>query len=87
MLYTLQRIPKEQGELQVEFSFSTSLKFKGIFSVVGASSDPCSEIYAGPSPFSEIEAKSLADLMSQDPKLLVHFAFHSKGLKLPLPAL
>ena len=51
-----------------------------IFSEVGASSFPCSEIYAGKKAFSEIETKNLRDfVLSQNGDIKVYLTFHSYG--------
>jgi hypothetical protein len=61
--------------------------FKNVIEFIegGASSNPCSDIFAGTSPFSEIEARSFAQYISEVPNLLVHLAFHSYGHLLMLP--
>ncbi|CAG0886689.1 unnamed protein product [Darwinula stevensoni] len=48
----------------------------------GASSDPCSEIYAGPEPFSEPETRSAADFImaeNADESFVGFFTVHSYG--------
>ncbi|PSN45348.1 hypothetical protein C0J52_06533 [Blattella germanica] len=53
---------------------------------IGASSQPCSETYAGSSPFSEIEAKSLSQYISSlVDKFDVYLAFHSYSQLLMFP--
>ncbi|XP_069943469.1 carboxypeptidase B-like isoform X2 [Cherax quadricarinatus] len=55
---------------------------------VGASSSPCSEIYQGPSSFSEPETQSLRDAMHQVnsvSKLMLVLALHSYGQLLLYP--
>ncbi|CAL4085605.1 unnamed protein product [Meganyctiphanes norvegica] len=44
---------------------------------IGASDNPCSEIYAGPSPFSEIEMVNVRDAMSAQSNLISYLTFHS----------
>jgi hypothetical protein len=52
----------------------------------GASSSPCSESYAGTSPFSEIETGTLADyIASISDTLLVYLDFHSYSQLLMFP--
>lgn len=51
-----------------------------MFSVTGASSNPCSENYAGPKPFSEPETLHLANFVQKYRKnLKIYLAFHSFG--------
>lgn len=46
----------------------------------GASQNPCSETYAGPTPFSEPEAKALSDFIgSLEQNINIFLAFHSYG--------
>jgi len=53
---------------------------------IGASTNPCSETYAGPSPFSEIESRLLANfLTSMSDKFDVYLAFHSYSQLLLFP--
>lgn len=47
---------------------------------VGASDDPCSDIYAGPTPFSDNESIAYKDFYEAHKEhIVVHFAFHSPG--------
>ncbi|KAJ8896843.1 hypothetical protein PR048_002189 [Dryococelus australis] len=61
------------------------LLFEGYASIVratmvGSSSDPCSEIYAGPKPFSEYETTYLANyLWRNKAKIKMYLALHSYG--------
>ncbi|XP_064086695.1 carboxypeptidase B-like isoform X2 [Macrobrachium nipponense] len=53
---------------------------------VGASNYPCSEVYMGPSPFSEPETKALKDAMlERNGSLLMLFSLHSYGQDLLYP--
>ncbi|TDG45328.1 hypothetical protein AWZ03_008229 [Drosophila navojoa] len=53
---------------------------------VGASSDPCSDTYAGPSAFSEIETLSLSNyIASIKDKIHLHISFHSYSQYLLYP--
>ncbi|XP_058987662.1 zinc carboxypeptidase-like [Musca domestica] len=46
----------------------------------GASNNPCSETFAGPTPFSEPEAKALADFVTSiKDKINIYLSFHSYG--------
>jgi len=45
----------------------------------GASSDQCSEVYHGPSAFSEIETQSLRDFISEHPNLTMVTNLHTYG--------
>lgn len=46
----------------------------------GSSSSPCSDIFAGPSPFSEIETKVLRDLINANKsRVKAYLAIHSYG--------
>jgi hypothetical protein len=48
------------------------------FSEEGASKDPCSDQYCGPSAFSEVEVKGVADFIMKNSKNLKGFIdFHS----------
>lgn len=52
----------------------------------GASNDPCSEIYAGPSAFSESETKSLSQYISSVARNLdSYISFHSYSQVLLIP--
>lgn len=53
--------------------------------VVGASSNPCTDTYAGSKPFSEIETKTLSDYFKTIPNLQVYLDFHSYGQMLMFP--
>lgn len=46
----------------------------------GATSNPCSEIYGGPQPFSEIESRILRDIIMENKKRVkAYVSFHSYG--------
>lgn len=47
------------------------------FSEVGSSNYPCSEIYAGPKPFSEPEIRSLAEFIKTFDNIKLYISFHS----------
>lgn len=52
----------------------------------GASSNPCSETYAGPTPFSEPEADALAKYVTSiKDKINIYLSFHSYGQYLLSP--
>lgn len=52
----------------------------------GSSNNPCSETYAGPSEFSEIETKSLSDFLTKAaPTHDIHLSFHSYSQLLMFP--
>ncbi|XP_063366099.1 zinc carboxypeptidase-like [Cydia amplana] len=54
--------------------------------VHGASTDPSSDVYAGPGPFSEIETRSMARYMrSIGDQMEIFLTFHSYGQMLLLP--
>lgn len=42
----------------------------------GASTNPCSETYAGPNAFSEPESRLLSEYLTSLPRLSAYFAFH-----------
>lgn len=44
---------------------------------IGASDNPCSETYAGPSAFSEIEMVNIRDAMAAQTNLIAYLTFHS----------
>ena len=47
---------------------------------VGSSSNPCSNTYRGPNPFSEPETKLMADyLMARSASMVSYLAVHSQG--------
>jgi len=53
---------------------------------IGSSTNPCSETYAGPSPFSEIESRLLSNFVTSiSDKLGVYLAFHSYSQLLLFP--
>lgn len=51
----------------------------------GASDVPCSEFYAGPYVWSEVESYNLAIFYSNIPNAVVYIAFHSYGQYLLFP--
>eukprot|EP01136_Pigoraptor_vietnamica_P018374 Opistho-1_new@5360 len=51
----------------------------------GASTDPCAEDYQGPSAFSEIEVKSVAQYIKAQGNIKGYINFHSTHSPLPLP--
>ncbi|XP_014207739.1 carboxypeptidase B-like [Copidosoma floridanum] len=46
---------------------------------IGASSDPCSDIYAGSEPFSEPETAALRDFFLANKGIKIYLSFHSYG--------
>lgn len=52
---------------------------------VGASSNPCSETFKGPKPFSEPETKAISQRMSEVDNLKLVLAVHSYGQKIYYP--
>lgn len=61
-----------------------------IFNVTatGASSDPCSNTYAGPVPSSELEAQSISNYvlnLKQSGNVIYYFAFHSYSQMVLIP--
>ena len=70
--------------------FVTSMDFFFIFSLLkqseqGASRNPCSETYAGPYPFSEVETRALANFVRQFSDIKIYVSFHSYGQMLLFP--
>jgi hypothetical protein len=55
------------------------------FNQGGTSFNPCSNIYAGETPFSEPESRQLADFIKSVPNLAGYFAFHSYSQLLMIP--
>lgn len=55
------------------------------FTEVGASKNPCSEIYAGPRPFSEPEIQALSEFVKTFENLKLYISFHSYGQLLLFP--
>ncbi|XP_037808951.1 zinc carboxypeptidase A 1 [Lucilia sericata] len=56
------------------------------WNVVGSSNNPCSDTYAGPSAFSEIETRSLADyLKTLEGKISLYISFHAYSQYLLFP--
>lgn len=51
----------------------------------GASSNPCSETFAGPYAFSEIESLNLASYFATIPNLVAYLSFHSYGQYMLIP--
>lgn len=51
----------------------------------GASANPCSETFAGPAPWSEIESANLAAYFASIPDLVAYLSFHSYGQYMLLP--
>lgn len=52
------------------------LRFNSI-SEVGSSTNPCSEVYAGPSAFSEPEVRALANFIKTIDNLKMYLSFHA----------
>jgi hypothetical protein len=46
---------------------------------IGSSPDPCSEVYRGPSAFSEPETRAVRDMLQSLPRLAAYIDFHSFG--------
>lgn len=55
------------------------------FNEGGASSNPCSDTYAGPNAFSEPETKQLSDYLKGMPRLSAYFSFHAYGQMMMTP--
>lgn len=55
------------------------------FNEFGASSNPCSDIYAGQYPFSEPETRQLSEFIASLENLVGYFDFHAYGQLLMLP--
>ncbi|GAB0086191.1 hypothetical protein DMENIID0001_001960 [Sergentomyia squamirostris] len=51
----------------------------------GASSNPCSEIFAGPEPFSEVETRTLSDYYSSLSDVSTYISIHAFGQMLLVP--
>ncbi|XP_055599236.1 zinc carboxypeptidase-like [Uranotaenia lowii] len=52
----------------------------------GSSSDPCSDTFAGPYPFSEVETKSVSDYFTSiQASISTYLSFHSAGQLLMVP--
>lgn len=51
----------------------------------GASSNPCSETFAGSAPFSEIESLNLANYFASIPDVVAYLSFHSYGQYMLIP--
>jgi Zinc carboxypeptidase len=52
----------------------------------GASNNPCSDLFAGSSAFSEIETRSISDFYKTvSSNILVYISFHAYGQMLLLP--
>ncbi|XP_030028978.2 zinc carboxypeptidase-like [Manduca sexta] len=62
--------------------------FDYVWMTVGASSNPCSRTYAGPSPSSELEAQAIMQhvlSLKQKGNFLYYFAFHSYSQMILIP--
>ncbi|CRL02092.1 CLUMA_CG015125, isoform A [Clunio marinus] len=55
------------------------------FAEGGASTNPCSDLYAGSAPFSEPETKALSEYLRTIPNLVGYFAFHAYGQMMMTP--
>ncbi|XP_035789853.1 zinc carboxypeptidase-like [Anopheles albimanus] len=55
------------------------------FNQGGTSVNPCSDTFSGPSPFSEIETRTLSAYISTIPNLSTYLDFHSAGQLLMVP--
>lgn len=51
----------------------------------GASSNPCSDTFAGSAPFDQQEVKQLSDYIASIPRLVGYFAFHAYGQMMMTP--
>lgn len=56
-----------------------------IFLEIGSSSNPCSETFAGPKPFSEVEALVLSKFIQSIAKVNLYISFHSYSQLLMFP--
>lgn len=64
--------------------FDRVLSDFSLFLEGGASNDPCSEIYAGPKPYSEPETLALTEFVKTF-NLKFYFAFHSYSQQILYP--
>ena len=55
------------------------------FNEGGSSSNPCSDLFAGSAPFSEVETRQLSDYLKTVPRLTGYFAFHAYGQMMMTP--
>lgn len=65
-----------------------SLSYCHFSTATGASSNPCSETFAGPTAASELEAQAISNYvlqLKQDGNLLYYFAFHSFSQMILVP--
>lgn len=51
----------------------------------GSSKDPCSELYAGPNPFSEQEILALSEFIKTFDNIKLYISFHSYSQLLLFP--
>ncbi|KAH0557501.1 hypothetical protein KQX54_007114 [Cotesia glomerata] len=69
------------------FSFNRSLRWSWLvedfdYPTVGASNNPCSDIYAGSKPFSEVETQALRNyVLAHNNTIKVYLTLHSYGQK------
>lgn len=56
-----------------------------MFSVAGASSDPASNNFAGPEPFSEPESRTLSEFIRSIGDIEMYISFHAAGQILLIP--
>lgn len=69
---------KQVGNSCAGVEINRNFDFKWLES--GATSNPCSEIYGGPKPFSEIESRVLRDIIiNNKERIKAYVSFHSYG--------
>ncbi|XP_067620075.1 zinc carboxypeptidase A 1-like [Eurosta solidaginis] len=68
------------------FGADPNRNFDFQWNTTGTSNDPCDDLYAGPSPYSEIETRTYADFVTKlKDELVLHLQFHAYGQRLLFP--
>lgn len=67
------------------FGADLNRNWDNFFNQGGSSMNPCSDLYAGSYPFSEVETKQYSDFIAKLPNLSAYFSFHAFSQLLMIP--
>ncbi|XP_028031427.1 zinc carboxypeptidase-like [Bombyx mandarina] len=81
-------VPCSTGNLDLGNGIDLNRNFNFLWMTTGASSNPCTQTYAGPSPSSELEAQAISNYvlrLKETGNFLYYFAFHSYSQMILVP--